>query len=61
MTNGKLFLLSKLIKYQASFARKHVFTREGHMLSSHVKRPPLLWLHNKKTKMKRFGISLVFI
>ena len=38
------------------------------MLSSHVKRSPLLWLHNKlglsqkqTMKMTRFGISLVFI
>ena len=38
------------------------------MLFSHVKRSPLLWLHNKlhlsqpqAIEVKRFGISLVFI
>ena len=31
-----------------AFAWKHdIFTRENNMLSSHVKRSPLLWLHNK--------------
>ena len=43
-----------------------VFTRENNMLSSHVKRSPLLWLHNKsrlsqRKNVKWFGISLVFI
>ena len=31
-----------------AFPRKlHIFTREDNMLSSHVKRSPSLWLHNK--------------
>ena len=52
-----------------SFAWKHdIFTCTNNKLSSHLKRSPLLWLHNKlrlllqKTmKVKRFGISSVFI
>ena len=52
-----------------AFARKlDIFTCENNMLSSHVKKSPLLWLHNishlshKKTiKVKWFGILLVFI
>jgi len=32
-----------------AFARKHdIFTSENNMLSSHVKRSPLLWLHIKR-------------
>ena len=31
-----------------AFARKHdIFTHENNMLSSHVERSPLFWLHNK--------------
>ena len=52
-----------------AFARKHdIFTCENEMLPSHMKRPPLLWLLNKSRlsqqkiiKVKRFGISLMFI
>ena len=62
-----------LYKYQWNtrwaFARKHdIFTCENNMLSSHVKRSRLLWLHDtsclrskKNVKVKWFGISLVFI
>ena len=53
-----------------SFARKHdIFTPENNMLSSHVKRSPLLWLYivnhalraKENIKVKWLGISLVFI
>ena len=44
------------------------FTCENNKLSSHVKRSPLLWLHDKSSlskqkniKVKWFGISLMFI
>ena len=41
---------------------KHIFTSENNMLSSHVKRALLLWLHDQAHLMlKWFGISLVFI
>ena len=49
--------------------QKHdIFTRENNMFSSHVKRSPLLWLHNKSylsqqkaIKVKWFGVSFVLI
>ena len=52
-----------------AFERKlDIFTCDNDMSSSHVKISPLLWLHNKSrlshqktTKVKWFGISLVFI
>ena len=41
------------MKCQMSLARKHdYFTRENNMLSSHVKRSPLLWLHNGTFRSK---------
>ena len=42
-----------------AFPRKiHIFTREDNMLSSHVKRSPSLWLHNKSRLWKQ--ADLVF-
>ena len=49
--------------------RKHdIFTHKNNVFSSHVKRSPLLWLHNKSClsqqkaiKVKWFGVSLVLI
>ena len=42
-----------------AFPRKlHIFTREDNMLSSHVKRSPSLWLHNKSHLWKQ--ADLVF-
>ena len=57
------------MKYQVSFhVTKHdIFTPENYMLFSHVERSPLLWLHvkshlsQKSTKVKWFGMPLVFI
>ena len=38
--------------------RKHViFTRENNMFSSHVKRSPLLWLHNKSCLSQQKAIN----
>ena len=56
------------MKYQASFRTKHdIFTRENNKLFSHVKRSPLLWLHDKSQLLRQtislkyfFAISLVF-
>jgi len=37
-----------------AFARKHnIFSRKNNTLSSHVKRSPLLWLHNKSCVSQR--------
>ena len=65
---GKPFYYINTRETRCAFAQKHdIFTHENNMLSSHVKRSPLLWLHNKlclsqqkAIKMKWFGISLVF-
>ena len=44
-----------------AFPRKlHIFTREDNMLSSHVKRSPSLWLHNKSRLFHR-SLSGVYI
>ena len=66
---GKPFYYINTRETRCAFAQKHdIFARENNMLSLHVKRSPLLWLHNKlclsqekAIKMKWFGISLVFI
>ena len=40
-----------------TFPRKlHIFTREDNMLSSHEKRSPSLWLHNKSRLWKQAGL-----
>ena len=57
------------MKYKVSFhVTKHdIFTPENYMLFSHVERSLLLWLHvkshlsQKSTKVKCFGMPLVFI
>ena len=54
---------------RCAFAQKHdIFARENNMLSSHVKRSPLLWLHNKlclsqqkAIKMKWYFIGVYII
>ena len=66
---GKPFCYINTRETRCAFAQKHgIFARENNMLSSHVKRLPLLWLHNKlclsqekAIKMKWFCISSVFI
>ena len=52
-------------KTRWTFARKHdTFTRENNMLFSHLKRSPLLWLHNKsrlsQQKKKNFKSEMVW-
>ena len=57
------------MKYQVGFhVTKHdIFTPENYMLFSHVERSLLPWLHvkshllQKSTKVKWFGMPLVFI
>lgn len=57
------------MKYQVSFqvTKNDIFTPENYMLFSHVERSLLLWLHvkshllQKSTKVKWFGMPLVFI
>ena len=57
------------MKYHVSFRTKTQFLFcESNKLSSYVKRSLLLWLHNKSClsqqkaiKVKRFGISLLFM
>ena len=71
INNNFYHVKKKRKKYQVSFRVKtlySVFTRENHMLCSHVKSSPLLWLHNKsrfsqqKTiQLKWFGIWLMFV
>ena len=46
--NKSLLLYKLQWNIKLAFARiLHIFTREDNMLSSHVKRSPSLWLHNK--------------
>ena len=61
-------LLSTLVQYPFLFINTSEIPGEllrENVLSSHVERSPLLWLHKKsslsKRKVKWFGISLVFI
>ena len=65
-SNGNQILLYKhQWNTKWAFPRKlHIFTREDNVLSSHVKRSPSLWLHNKSRLWKRrlcLCLSLVFI
>ena len=48
------------MKYQVNFRAKteHLHTSENEMLSSHVKRSPLLWLHNKSRISRQKGVKV---
>ena len=60
MLKSRFTQFTKAIYYINTNEIPGELSREN-IISSHVKRSPLLWLHNKSRLLQGFCISLVFI